>query len=132
MYQLARTHAHHNIRGRGIGPKVSAILCLDSLSNKPFFRLTGEIHHVSETQLHFPALEFHRNPQIFWNAGWFEVSVAPHDLYVSLTLLRKRGYSVSNNLMACSSADSLQVEGEATVAEQVVSADFHAFLFKPR
>ena len=38
---------------------------------------------------------------------------------------------MSNNLMACSSAYSLQVKCEAAVAKEVVPGDFCACLFKP-
>lgn len=36
-----------------------------------------------------------------------------------------------DNLMACGSTDSLEVEGEAPVAEKVAFADLHTFLPEP-
>src|SRR5438132_523917 len=73
-----------------------------------------------------------RDLEIFWNSRWFQVTITAGDFYVPLALLAEGRYSMSDYLVACCSADPLQVERETSMEKHALSSHLHSRCFQVR
>src|SRR5438445_13160456 len=86
MDELAGAHAHDDVRGRRVGPEVSAVFRLDAFSDKSLLGLTSQVHHVFEVQFELMPLNLDRDPEVSRNSRRLQVTIATRAFHVPLTV----------------------------------------------
>src|SRR5260370_19332830 len=66
--KLAWAHAHDDVRGGRVGPKVSAVFGFDAFSHESLFSLTGQVHHILEVQVKLVPPNLDWNLEVFRNS----------------------------------------------------------------